>query len=305
MPVIITFITVLAIWSTTPLAIQISHQSMSNVSAVAFRILLAFILAGLAVALFRPQSALKLKNMPVYFSASVALFPTMSIVYFSSTFISSGLVALMFSLTPVISGFMAWVILKESFFQWNKLTALGLAIAGSITIFMDDVVIDADAMKGLGLMLVSNTFFCLSQVLTKKANNDLNVDALEQTLGALFLSLPGLLICWWIFDGSAPIDASSDSLWALLYLAIIGSLVGFVAYYYLLSKVSVAVVSVIPLITPVLSLILGGTMNDEKITENIVAGCLLIVCGLAIYDDALMRRARTSLYKLTQVKRIG
>ncbi|MCY4043826.1 MAG: DMT family transporter [Cellvibrionales bacterium] len=298
MPVIITFFTVLTIWSTTPLAIQISHQSMSNVSAVAFRMLLAFIITGLAVAILRPQSALKVKNLPLYLSASIALFPSMSVVYFASTFINSGLIAVMFSLTPVISGFMAWVILKEPLFLWNKMVALGLAIAGSAIIFLDDVVIDSNAVKGLGLMLVSNTFFCLSQVLTKKSNINRNVDAMEQTLGAIFLSLPGLFLCWWVFDGVAPINASDKSLWALVYLAVIGSFVGFIAYYHLLSKVSVAVISVIPLITPVLSLILGALVNDEQITENIMMGCLLIVCGLAIYDEALVNKLKAYFGKL-------
>ncbi len=290
MPVSANYLAVILIWSTTPLAIQLSSQSMNIHVAIGFRMLIGFFLAAVVVAIFRSKSALKIKNIKLYFLASLALFPSMSIVYMASTYLSSGLVAVMFSLTPVMSGLMASVVLKEPFFKLHKLMAFVMAIVGFSIIFLDNVVIDGSAVKGILLMLASNMIFCASQVLTKFVGRELKVDPLEKTLGSIAFALPGLLLCWWLFGGTLPAEIDNIGWLSVVYLGVVGSLGGFMAYYYILDKLSVAMISIIPLITPIAALWLGAVLLNEQVTEDIIVGSFCIILGLAVYDGTLVKK---------------
>ena len=88
--------------------------------------------------------------------------------------------------------------------------------------------------------------------------------------------------CWLIFDGNTDFHFSSESLWALLYLSIIGSLFGFVAYFQILKSMSIATISLIPLMTPVLAVIWGGLLAGERVDMStlIGGGCILLALGL-------------------------
>ena len=56
------------------------------------------------------------------------------------------------------------------------------------------------------------------------------------------------------------------------------------SYYYLIRHTSVRVVSIIPLITPVFSLLLGAFFNNETLTLTQISGIALVLIGLAYYE---------------------
>ena len=61
------------------------------------------------------------------------------------------------------------------------------------------------------------------------------VHAFDQTIGTMTFALPGLLLAWYLLDGQLAVDFSMTSLWSLLYLSIVASLIGFVAFFYVLT----------------------------------------------------------------------
>ena len=74
------------------------------------------------------------------------------------------------------------------------------------------------------------------------------------------------------------------SLWAILYLGVFGSLIGFVAYFFVLQKLNASTVSLITMITPILAIGLGALLNDELLSISIVLGALTVMFGLWIYQ---------------------
>jgi drug/metabolite transporter (DMT)-like permease len=108
------------------------------------------------------------------------------------------------------------------------------------------------------------------------------------------------MISWWVCDGVIP-TLTETSGYAIVYLAVVGSLVGFAAYFSVLSQLPVLVVSVIPLMTPALALWLGALLLNEPLSLPLFIGTAMIVLALALYDGVLsaLLAARTSLKSLS------
>jgi drug/metabolite transporter (DMT)-like permease len=99
---------------------------------------------------------------------------------------------------------------------------------------------------------------------------------------------------WYFLDGELPENIASRAGMSILYLAFFGSVIGFALFFYILKHVSASRVSLITLVTPVLALLLGRYLNDEPLTVEIVAGALMILAGLALYEfGVIAMRART------------
>ena len=85
-------------------------------------------------------------------------------------------------------------------------------------------------------------------------------------------------------DGHLPnFDWSGRSLWAIVYLAIFGSLIGFMAYFHVLQSIGATAVATVTLVTPVMALALGMLLNDEELSLTMVFGTRGILFGLALY----------------------
>jgi drug/metabolite transporter (DMT)-like permease len=67
---------------------------------------------------------------------------------------------------------------------------------------------------------------------------------------------------------------------------------GFTLYFYLLKKMEANRVSLITLLTPVLALILGNSLNGERVSMEVLFGSSLIVFGLVshLWGDRLVTK---------------
>ena len=280
----LTYLLVVLIWATTPLAIKLGGDTLAPLAGLTLRIALAF-LVGSAICTLGGFAGLAIRrHWPLYLAASISLFPNMALVYMAAQTLSSGLIALMFGLTPLFTAVLARPVLGERLLTPAKLLAIALALLGLLCIVSDDLLMADDSHIGIALMLGSNLLFSLSALWVKKLNATMNVNPLEQSLGAMAFALPGMLLCWVFVVGVEPLHFSALSLASLLYLALCGSLLGFVAYYYLLKQLSVETVSLIPFITPVLAMAIGVLFAGELLSTGMLLGAGLILAALAIHQ---------------------
>jgi drug/metabolite transporter (DMT)-like permease len=279
---------VVLIWSTTPLAIQWSNDSVSFLAAVLMRMGLAAALAVVLLALLRRRLFAQPGVWKAYLAASFGIFPNMLVIYWSAQFIPSGLIAVIFALSPFVTGALSCVILRENPFNRRRVIALLVAVAGLCIIFWDQLQIDARSAFGIGGILLSCGLFSLSSVSLKRL--DQGAGPLEQTAGALIFAVPGLFLCWWLFDGQWSVTLSERSLIGLLYLSTLGSLLGFTLFYFVLQRMTPSAVSLITLMTPVLALLLGTLFAGERISVSLVAGAALVLVALLGYLDLGIER---------------
>ncbi|MEZ5530082.1 MAG: DMT family transporter [Porticoccaceae bacterium] len=287
------YLLVILVWSTTPLSIKLGGESFSPMAGLSLRIMLAFLLGSIICTIGGYAGLNIRRHWKIYTAASVSLFPNMALVYMAADYISSGLISLMFGLSPFVTALLTRPILGESVLQPRKLLAIGLAFVGLIFIFFDRLNMGEDGAIGIGLMLLSNLSFSASALWVKRLSRTMTVPAFEQTLGAMAFSLPGMLITWVAVFGVEPINPTPVGLASLLYLTLFASLVGFVAYYHILNQLAVETVSLIPLITPVLAMVLGVFAVDEVVTPPMILGAGLILAALVIHQKLWVLLARS------------
>ena len=280
-PVYGVFISVVAIWSTTPLAIQWSTLGSSFSFSVASRMLLGLIFCILILLFKQQKLSLDKQSLSNYLYAGAGIFITMSLVYYSALSIPSGLISVVFGLTPIITGVFALILLKDSFFSLGKMIGLLLGLSGLFMIFKHSFVFAETLLTGLISVTLAMTFQAFISVKLKKINSQ--ISALETTTGALIVSVPLFIVSWFALGGEIP-ETSLKAVLSIGYLAFFGSVIGFMSYYYLIKHASVRVVGIVPLITPIFALLLGSILNNEQLSIDQITGISLVLFGLTIYE---------------------
>lgn len=299
MAVFLAYVLVVLIWATTPLAIQWSSDSISFIAAALSRMMMAVAFALPILFVLRrrlfPPGAWK-----VYLAGSIGLFPNMPVVYWSAQFIPSGLVAVIFAMSPFVTGVLSLLILRENPFTVRRGLALIMALAGLSVIFYGQLRIDHQGLYGIAGILLSCVLFSFSSVLMKRLNE--NTEAFSQMTGSLLFSLPGLVFTWWWLDGQLPTNLSNKTLGGVVYLAIFGSLLGYTLFFFILKRLSASVVSLVTLMTPLLALLLGVWIADERFTFQLLLGVGMVILALLLYiEPGLVRLCKVCVGALSRL----
>lgn len=295
---------VVLIWSTTPLAIKWSNSSLSFLEAVTVRMSFALVGALLIAAVLDKRIFQKRSDWKPMIIGAFKLYPGMLLVYWSAQHISSGLVSVLFGATPFFVGIFSIFILKENHFNFARVVALILALVGLVVLHVDQLNTDVKAAWGALGVLLSAMLFALSTVALKRVGG--SVDPVRQLAGSLVIAAPLFLITWMVLDGKFPSYVDARSISGVVYLVIAGSILGGLAFYYVLRKCSVSTVSLIPLITPVAALIFGHLVDGEKVEQTALVGIAFVMVSLALYQGVLQSVLITlSKFKLLVRKKVS
>jgi drug/metabolite transporter (DMT)-like permease len=110
--------------------------------------------------------------------------------------------------------------------------------------------------------------------------NALVATGYETLVGGLVLTVIGLAT-----TSPADLDPatwSARSILGLVYLILVGSVVGYTAYAWLLANAPLGQVSTYAYVNPVVAIALGVVVLGEKLTWRIAIGALLILAAVAI-----------------------
>lgn len=293
------YLAVVLIWSTTPLGIVWSSETVNPTLAVLSRMVIAVILGWVIIKACKIELPVSRQAIKLYGYSTIGIFGGMLFSYVAAQYITSGLISLIFGTAPIISGVLAQKILNEPKFSSTKKLALLFSMVGLGIVFYDNVfavnsVLAPNSYMGILAVLCAVFFFSISGVLVKSV--DIKIHALSSTVGSLTFSIPLFLIVWLIFDGTLPVDEwESRSLFAILYLGIFGSLIGFIAYYYILQKLDASTVALTTMITPVIALCIGAFFNNEIISDNLIIGASFVMGGLALYQWGGRKRTKVTV----------
>jgi drug/metabolite transporter (DMT)-like permease len=116
--------------------------------------------------------------------------------------------------------------------------------------------------------------------------------ALEMLIGGVVLGVISPLAGerW----SSLTLHASADSLVALAYLALFGSIVAFTAYVWLLQHAPISQVSTYAYVNPIVAVALGALVLGERITVVTLLGGAIIVLAVAVVIRAETRTSSSA-----------
>jgi len=213
----------------------------------------------------------------------LGLFGAMTLTYWGAQYIHSGLVSLLFGLSPLITGLLALLWLKEESLSVNKLIGMLLGLAGLSVIFGDSGEMGgAHAVAGVTALLAAVIVYSGSLVWIKRIGDD--SPPLATTTGTLGVALPLFCLVWWLGGADVPERVPFRAGAAIVYLGVFGSVLGFALYYYVIKHMEAGKVSLITLITPVIALLLGSLFNGEAVSARVWTGAACIVLGLSLHQ---------------------
>jgi drug/metabolite transporter (DMT)-like permease len=280
----LTFAMLCLIWGSTWMAIKIGLTDAPPLSGVSVRFALAVLILYTVVRIKRyslPErfgSKLKLAYPGLYiYSGSYAL------IYLAEQHISSALTAVLFASFPLFVAFLSiWMLQTE---RLNSAGWLGLALgfAGVVLISYDSFQSSPHLFTGT-LLALGGSFSAAYGILIQKKHfsreNVLVATFIQMTLGLL-----PLVALSFAFDQWANFFVTAASIGSILYLAIFGTVIAFVGYYWLLSHTKAITVSLIAFFTPVIAILIG-ILFGESLAIRTVAGAVMILAGVVL----VMRR---------------
>ncbi|RDH82988.1 MAG: EamA family transporter [endosymbiont of Galathealinum brachiosum] len=284
------FIAVILIWSTTPITIKWSGEGVSYLFGIVMRMSIGTLLASFLVYLKYKKLALDKSACKVYFASAVAIFGGMMPVYWGAQYISSGLISVVFGLSPIVTGYLAWRFIHEQSFNLLKILGAIAGLSGLVIIFYKGISTGEDYILGIIAVLVAVVLHSASAVWIKSIKTD--VPPLSLVAGGLLFSMPLFLTVYLVFAPPLPEVIPLKAIWSIVYLGIVGSVIGFVSYYYLLKHLPASSVALITLVTPVAALWIGNVVNNELISFEVYAGTAFVLIGLALHqgEDILSKR---------------
>ena len=295
MSVPVAYLGIVLIWATTPLAIKWSGEEGGFLLGVTARMAIGYAICMLLLWMLRIEFPWHRQARHSYLAAGLGVFGAMLSVYWGAQYIPSGLVSVLFGLSPILIGVFATYWLGEQRFTPGKLFGIGLAIFGLALIFLPRGSLAQIAPQGIAAVLLAVTFHSLSAVWVKRIGGELHPMSIN--CGALSIAVPLYLLVWLVFEGQLPQMMSGRALGSILYLALFATVLGFNLYFYVMKRVSAAALSLVTLITPVLALLIGNWLNGETISPQVWLGAGAILLGLGSFQwgGVVLLRLRRAL----------
>lgn len=280
------------IWATTPLAIVWSVADLHPMWALILRFFIALPLAATILILLRVQFPTHKIALLSYIAGSLSLIGSQIFTYAATAYLSSGLIALMFGLAPIMAGLIGRFGFQQKLagLQW---LGMGTSIAGLALICLSGSQKHVQP-SGIVLMLISVFAYSLSIFLVKKINAD--VQPMAQATGSILVStvLAALLLPW-IWQYAPTHLPSAKSLLALSYTVIMASLIAMFCYFKLVQNLKATTLSLTTVMTPMLAILIGAYLNHEQLSAQVFVGAVVILFGLFLYfykDLGLYRRLK-------------
>jgi drug/metabolite transporter (DMT)-like permease len=204
------------------------------------------------------------------------------LLFWGEQYISSGLAALLQATIPAFGLVIAHFYLPGERITPAKTVGIVLGIIGVGVVFSQQLsVAGGRAFAGCVALVLSSMFVAYSNVLVKARGRKLDPAILAW--GQMFFGLIPLLIIGIPMEGS---PFSFHWTWmavvALLYLAVVGSVVAFLLYYWLVRNMDVTKSMLIALVTPVVAVLLGTVVLHEELSWRTMVGGAMIIGGIGL-----------------------
>ena len=284
--VLAAFAALYLIWGSTYLAIRFAVETLPPFTMAGIR----FVLAGAVLyAWSRSRGAVPLTR-PQWRTAVVVgallLLGGNGLVSWAEQTVPSGVAALLVAATPMWMVLLDWARpggVRPRAAVWAGLL-LGLA---GIAVLVGPHAIGGEPVDPLGALAVGAASFCWAlgsiyqRSAPKAASTLLNVGGQMLAGGAI------LLVVGWVLGEHVDAAAvSARSLWALAYLILVGALVGYSAYVWLLKVSTPAKASTYAYVNPVVAVLLGWALAGEALSPRVLGAAALVVTAVVLITTA-------------------
>lgn len=278
------------IWGSTWLAIKIGLSGVPPFLSAGLRFLAATVLIGVLLAVRREPIVLTRDHKICVLSLGLLVFwLDYAAVYWAETRISSGLTAILFSTMPLMTSLLSVYWMKSETLTGRKVTGILVGVVGTALLFWPHERLALNQIFGMLAALGASFCAAVNLVMMKKYGHDSDPFVLNffgMGMGALCLLITSAMTESW-----QAVAWSRANVLALLYLAVLGSVVAFSIYYHLIKRLDATVVSLNSLVVPIVAVALGRVFLGEAVTLTTIVGAIVVLAGVAFATLPTARRS--------------
>jgi drug/metabolite transporter (DMT)-like permease len=204
------------------------------------------------------------------------------LVFWGEQHIPSGLAAVLQSTFPAFGLVIAHFYLPYERLTTMKVFGVLFGVLGVMIIFSDQLTIAGHlALLGSIALVLSAFFGSYSNVLVKAYGTQ--IDPQVMAAGQMICGFPPLLVLGIATEGNPfRFHWTAMAVISLAYLVIVGSVIAFALYYWLVRHMEVTKTMLIALVTPVVAVVLGMAVLHEQLNWRLFAGAACIISGIGL-----------------------
>lgn len=271
------------IWGSTWAFIKVGLRDLPPLTFAGVRFLLAFSLLLLIATVRRSRWPRSLREWQLLAVTGLLAFTgNYGLIFWGEKYISSGLAALLQATIPLFGLLIAHRLLPNEPLTLLRLLGVVLGLIGVAVIFLNQLSLgDVWAAWGSAAIITGALAAAYSNVLVKAHGVRLDITVL--VAGQMFCGLLPLLLVGLLKEGN-PLHVrwTLPAVISVLYLALVGSVIAFMLYYWLVRRMDVTNTQLIALVTPVVAVLIGVTFLGEEFSWRIAIGGLGIFTGIGL-----------------------
>lgn len=270
------------IWGSTWLVIQQGLRDLPPFSSAAARF-------GVAAVLMVPTCALLTRReggsrAPWWLAGVVGTLQfatSYAIVYWVETRLPSALTSILWASYPLMIAMAAHFAIPGERLRGAQIVGFLTGFAGVVLLFVTDIRgIGDPAIPAALLLLCSPLVVAISTVCIKR--HATGVSSLHLNRNALFVGAAELTLLAFVVEDPTLVHFTPAALFSVGYLALIGTVLAFGVYHWLLRYAAATRLAVIPYISPAVAVLLGVTVAGEPVSQMTVLGLALILTGVVL-----------------------
>ena len=285
-------------WGSTFLAIRVGVQEVPPLLLAALR----FLIAGVALYGWTVARGERLPKGREWASVSLLAFLIFvvdyGLLFWAEKRVPSGLAAVMMATIPAFIALAEIILLRTQRLTIRLATALLIGIAGVATLTSRALSLGGMPIDRVGAagLLCGSLSWSVASVLTRKlplpASKVVSSGA-QMLVGGLMLTTAAALLGE--FPSFHPSTVSFGAWMALLYLIVIGSVVGFTAYVWLIHQESPTKVGTYAYVNPVVAVLLGYFVAGEALGPRTILGTSFVLVSVVVITTTKPKKAASGL----------
>ena len=275
------YISLCLIWGSTWLAIKIGLSQAPPFTTAAVRFALAAVALTLIGLIRRSRYPKDLKSLLSLAYPGFHMYGlSYALVYVGQQYIDSATGAVLFAAYPFFVAALSWWKYRTEKLDSVAWLGMGIGLAGVVVISFDSFQASPDIFFGTVLLIASSLAAAYGAVIHKHKFSQVDIVVaanVQMIFGGLFLVIGALVLEKW-----SDFHVTATAVGSIVYLALAGTVVAFLGYYWLLRHLRLTVVALIAFITPLVAILIGVFLAEESLTLLTVVGSVLILGGVLL-----------------------
>lgn len=280
----ILYVLICIFWGSSWLVIKLSLEYISPFTNLGLRFLISAFTIFLVMIWTNTKLDLSRKSMFIYLILGIFSYTIpFNLVYWAEQTIPSSLASILFGMYPFFVAILSTIFIKEDTMSISRFVGILMSFTGLLFIFVDGLKIELSTYYLGMIAVVSSALMQASVAIFIKKNgghlNPLSMNFIPTLIAGSVLIVMGLLT-----EDMSKNKFSIVVFLMIIYLAVIVTVFNFTAYYWLLKRISIVLLSLTSFITPIIAVFLGVVVHGEKLSSKILSGSAFVLLGIIIVN---------------------